>query len=379
MQLGIFNGSLASVPAYDLGATVIKHIVEQAGISAHEISEVIIGQVLTSSVGQNPARQAAMAAGLPKETTAWNINKVCGSGLWAIALAWQSILTGNSDIVIAGGQENMSMAPHAAFLRSGIKMGPGALEDLMIKDGLTDAFSKLHMGLTAEAIAEKYSVTKEEQDKFALASQQKAAAAQKSGKFDAEIIPITVQHRKGSTLVDKDEFIRHDATLEAISALKPAFKKDGTVTAGNASGINDGAAMLMLMTVGEAKARGLEILATIKSVAATGCDPEYMGIGPVSAAKKALDRASWNVGDLELIEANEAFAAQAIAVNKLLGWDQQIVNINGGAIAIGHPIGASGARILVTLLHEMKRNNLKKGLATLCVGGGMGVAVCVEQ
>jgi acetyl-CoA C-acetyltransferase len=377
--IGNFNGGLASLPAHVLGQTVIKALLKRTGVEAAAISEVVMGQILTAACGQNPARQASLGAGLPVETPAWLINQVCGSGLRSVALGYQAILAGQSSIVIAGGQENMSQAPHAVRLRDGIKMGNGTLEDTMIKDGLWDIFNDYHMGITAENVAEKFGISRADQDGFAASSQQKAEAAQKAGRFADEIVPVTVPNRKGDITVDTDEFPRHGTTAESLGGLRPAFKKDGTVTAGNASGINDGAAALLLMTEAEAKKRGLTPLARIASWSHAGVAPDIMGTGPIPAVKKALAAAGWNIGQLDLIEANEAFAAQAIAVNRELGWDVNKVNVNGGAIALGHPIGASGARILVTLLHEMKRRNAKKGLATLCIGGGMGVALTVER
>tara|TARA_B100001939_G_scaffold336752_1_gene340243 strand:+ start:30071 stop:31246 length:1176 start_codon:yes stop_codon:yes gene_type:complete len=377
--IGSFNGSLSSVPAHYLGTTVIQALLEETGVAPGDIDEVILGQILTAAAGQNPARQAAINAGLPKETTAWGMNQVCGSGLRAVALAYQALKCGDAEIMIAGGQESMSQAPHAAQLRGGVKMGPATFEDTMIKDGLTDAFGVMHMGITAENIAERWQITREEQDAFAVASQNKAEAAQAAGRFKDEITPVTIKTRKGETVVEEDEYIRKGVTFESISGVRPAFKKDGTVTAANASGINDGAAATLLMRVEEAEKRGLEPLALIKSWATAGVDPEIMGIGPVPASRRALEKAGWGVDDLDLIEANEAFAVQACAVNRDMGWDPEKVNVNGGAIAIGHPIGASGARILTTLLHEMKRREAKKGLATLCIGGGMGVALCVER
>ncbi|WP_138380921.1 acetyl-CoA C-acetyltransferase [Luteithermobacter gelatinilyticus] len=377
--IGSFNGSLSSVPAHYLGATVIQALLEETGVAPGDIDEVILGQILTAAAGQNPARQAAINAGLPKETTAWGMNQVCGSGLRAVALAYQALKCGDAEIMIAGGQESMSQAPHAAQLRGGVKMGPATFEDTMIKDGLTDAFGVMHMGITAENIAERWQITREEQDTFAVASQNKAEAAQAAGRFKDEITPVIIKTRKGETVVEEDEYIRKGVTFESISGVRPAFKKDGTVTAANASGINDGAAATLLMRVEEAEKRGLEPLALIKSWATAGVDPEIMGIGPVPASRRALEKAGWGVDDLDLIEANEAFAVQACAVNRDMGWDPEKVNVNGGAIAIGHPIGASGARILTTLLHEMKRREAKKGLATLCIGGGMGVALCVER
>jgi acetyl-CoA C-acetyltransferase len=376
--VGSFAGSLSALPAHALGAIVLRRILEKTGIAGDEIDDILLGQVLTAAQGQNPARQAAIAAGIPAAKTAMTINQVCGSGLRAVALGLQAIRNGDAKIVLAGGQENMSLSPHAAHLRSGIKMGDASFIDTMIKDGLWDAFNGYHMGMTAENIAEKYQITRDDQDKFAVASQNKAEAAQKAGKFKEEIVKVTVPSRKGDTIVEHDEYIRAGATLDGMKNLKPAFKKDGTVTAGNASGINDGAAALMLMAANDSVKRNLKPLARIASWATAGVDPSVMGTGPIPASKKALEKAGWKVADLDLIEANEAFAAQAIAVNKEMGWNPDIVNVNGGAIAIGHPIGASGARVLVTLLHEMRRRTLKKGLATLCIGGGMGIAMCVE-
>ena len=377
--VGSFNGTLGSLPAHQLGTVAIQAAMARAGIAPGDVDEVILGQVLTAAQGQNPARQAARAAGIPDDRTAFGINQVCGSGLRAVALAAQQIRTGESAIVIAGGQESMSQATHAQYLRGGQKMGDLTLIDTMIKDGLWDAFNGYHMGTTAENVARSYQITREEQDAFALASQQKASAAQKAGKFADEIAPVTVKGRKGDTVVDQDEYIRHDSSAEAMARLRPAFSKDGTVTAGNASGINDGACALVVMSAQEAARRGLAPLARIASFATAGVDPAVMGTGPIPSSRKALSRAGWQVSDLDLIEANEAFAAQACAVNKELGWDPVRVNVNGGAIAIGHPIGASGARVLTTLLHEMRRRNAKRGLATLCIGGGMGVAMCVER
>ncbi|RWI99853.1 acetyl-CoA C-acetyltransferase [Mesorhizobium sp.] len=376
--VGSFNGSFANTLAHELGAAVIKGVLERAGIEAAEVDEVILGQVLSAGEGQNPARQAAMKAGITQEATAWGVNQLCGSGLRAVALGMQQIATGDAKIIVAGGMESMSMAPHCAHLRGGVKMGDFKMVDTMIKDGLTDAFYGYHMGTTAENIAKKWQLSRDDQDQFALASQNKAEAAQKAGRFADEIIPFAVKGRKGDVSVDQDEYIRHGATLESITKLRPAFDKEGTVTAGNASGINDGAAAALLMTEEEAGRRGIQPLARIVSWATAGVDPQVMGTGPIPASRKALERASWAIGDLELVEANEAFAAQACAVNKDLGWDASIVNVNGGAIAIGHPIGASGARVLNTLLFEMKRRGVSKGLATLCIGGGMGVAMCVE-
>ncbi|MFC5736872.1 acetyl-CoA C-acetyltransferase [Sinirhodobacter huangdaonensis] len=376
--VGSFNGSFANVPAHDLGATVLEAVVARAGIEKGEVSETILGQVLTAGQGQNPARQAHINAGLPIESAAWGINQVCGSGLRSVALAAQHILCGDAEIVIAGGQESMSLSPHAAHLRAGQKMGDMKFIDTMIKDGLWDAFNGYHMGQTAENVAAQWQITREMQDEFALASQNKAEAAQTAGKFKDEIIPFTVKTRKGEIIVDADEYIRHGATLESMQKLKPAFIKDGTVTAGNASGLNDGAAAVLLMSEAEAEKRGLTPLARIASWATAGVDPAIMGCGPIPSSRKALAKAGWTAADLDLIEANEAFAAQACAVNKDMGWDLSKVNVNGGAIAIGHPIGASGCRILNTLLFEMKRSGAKKGLATLCIGGGMGVAMCIE-
>ena len=377
--IGNFNGTLSSLPANKLGEVVIRSLLEKTEVKGEDVSEVILGQVLTGGAGQNPARQASIGAGVPKEVPAWLINQVCGSGLRAVALGYQAILTGQSSIVIAGGQESMSQAGHSIHLRNGTKMGNAELTDMMIKDGLTDVFSQLHMGITAENIAEKFNITREDQDKFSASSQNKAEAAQKDGKFNDEIIPVKVTIKKEEITFAQDEFVRHGVKYEDLAKLRTAFKKDGTVTAGNASGINDGAAAVMLMTKEEAQKRGLTILATIKSFAHAGVAPEIMGTGPIPAVKKALQIAGWTVADLDLIEGNEAFAAQAISVNRELGWDLNKVNVNGGAIALGHPIGASGARVLVTLLHEMKRSNAKKGLVTLCIGGGMGVAMCLER
>ena len=377
--VGSFSGSFANTPAHDLGAAMLEALVERAGIEKSDVSETILGQVLTAAQGQNPARQAHVNAGLPIESAAWGINQVCGSGLRAVALAAQHIQLGDAAIVAAGGQENMSMSPHAQAIRAGQKMGDLKLIDTMIKDGLWDAFNGYHMGQTAENVAEKWQISREAQDEFALASQNKAEAAQKAGKFDDEIVAFTVKTRKGDIVVDKDEYIRHGATIENMQKLRPAFTKDGSVTAANASGINDGAAGALLMSADEAEKRGIEPLARIASYATAGLDPSIMGVGPIHASRKALEKAGWKVDDLDLVEANEAFAAQACAVNKDMGWDPSIVNVNGGAIAIGHPIGASGARVLNTLLFEMKRRDAKKGLATLCIGGGMGVAMCVER
>ena len=377
--VGSFNGALSSVPAHELGAVAIKAALERAGVSAEDVDEVVLGQVLQAGAGQGPARQASMKAGVPVSAPAWSLNQLCGSGLRAVALGAQQIADGSANIVVAGGQESMSQAPHAQNLRGGQKMGDLALVDTMIKDGLWDAFHGYHMGQTAENIAARWQITREDQDKFAVASQNKAEAAQKGGKFATEIAPVTIKGRKGDTVVDQDEFIRHGVTLEAISGLKPAFNKEGSVTAANASGLNDGAAAMVLMSGAEAKKRGVKPLGRIVSWANAGVEPEIMGTGPIPASKKALERAGWKVSDLDLIESNEAFAAQSLCVVKELGLDPAKVNVNGGAIAIGHPIGASGARILTTLLHEMERQGAKKGLATLCVGGGMGVAMCVER
>jgi acetyl-CoA C-acetyltransferase len=377
--VGSFGGSFANTPAHDLGAAVLKEIVARAGIDAADVSETILGQVLTAAQGQNPARQAHINAGLPKEAAAWSINQVCGSGLRAVALAAQHIQLGDASIVAAGGQENMTMSPHAQAMRAGQKMGDMKLIDTMIKDGLWDAFNGYHMGQTAENVAEKWQISREQQDEFAVASQNKAEAAQKAGKFADEIVAYTVPGRKGDTIVDADEYIRFGATMDAMQKLRPAFTKDGSVTAANASGLNDGAAGALLMSADEAEKRGIEPLARIASYATAGLDPSIMGVGPIYASRKALEKAGWKAEDLDLVEANEAFAAQACAVNKDMGWDPAIVNVNGGAIAIGHPIGASGARILNTLLFEMQRRGAKKGLATLCIGGGMGVAMCLER
>ncbi|MDG1117373.1 MAG: acetyl-CoA C-acetyltransferase [Flavimaricola sp.] len=377
--VGSFGGSFQNTPAHDLGAAVLAEIAARAGVDKSEISETILGQVLTAAQGQNPARQAHINAGFPQESAAWSINQVCGSGLRAVALAAQHIMLGDAKIVAAGGQENMSMSPHAANLRQGKKMGDMTYIDTMIRDGLWDAFNGYHMGQTAENVAEQWQISREMQDEFAVASQNKAEAAQKAGKFADEIVAYTIAGRKGDTIVDQDEYIRHGATMEAMQKLRPAFTKDGTVTAANASGLNDGAAGALLMSADEAERRGIEPLARIASYATAGLDPSIMGVGPIYASRKALEKAGWKVSDLDLVEANEAFAAQACAVNKDMGWDPAIVNVNGGAIAIGHPIGASGARVLNTLLFEMKRRGAKKGLATLCIGGGMGVALCVER
>lgn len=378
--VGAFNGAFAQVPAHELGRVAIVAALARAGVDAAEVSEVVLGQVLTANQGMNPARQAARAAGVPDTSAAWGLNQVCGSGLRAVAVAYQQIKAGDAAIVVAGGQESMSMAPHAALLRPGQKMGGLEFADIMIKDGLTDVFFGYHMGITAENVAEKWQISREEQDRFATASQNKAEAAQKAGRFDAEIAAVTIKGRKGDTIVDKDEYIRHGATLEAAASLKPAFKRDGgSVTAANASGINDGGAALVVMTEAEANRRGLKPLARIASWASVGVDPSVMGTGPIPSSRRALEKAGWSAADLDLVESNEAFAAQACAVTRDLGLNPDIVNVNGGAIAIGHPIGASGARILTTLLYEMGRRDAKKGLATLCIGGGMGIALCVER
>ncbi|PHY18871.1 acetyl-CoA C-acetyltransferase [Caulobacter sp. BP25] len=376
--VGSFNGALSSLPASDLGKIAIEAAISRAGLQPADVDEVILGQVLQAGAGQGPARQASVKAGVPVESPAWSLNQLCGSGLRAVALAAQQIATGDAKVVVAGGQESMSQAPHAQNLRGGQKMGDLSFVDTMIKDGLWDAFHGYHMGQTAENIASRWQITRADQDAFAVASQNKAEAAQKAGKFDAEIAPVTIKGRKGDTIVDKDEYIRHGVTLESISGLKPAFSKDGSVTAANASGLNDGAAALVLMSAEEAQKRGLKPLARIASWANAGVEPEVMGTGPIPASKKALEKAGWTVADLDLVESNEAFAAQSLCVVRELGLDPTKVNVNGGAIAIGHPIGASGARVLTTLLHEMKRSGAQKGLATLCIGGGMGVAMCVE-
>ena len=376
--VGSFNGVFANTPAHELGAIAIKAAMERAGVAGAEVDEVIMGQLLAAGAGQNPARQAAMAAGCPQETTAWGLNQLCGSGLRTIAVGMQQIASGDAKIIVAGGQESMSMAPHAAHLRAGTKMGDLKFVDTMLKDGLTDAFFGYHMGTTAENVARQWQLTREEQDVFAVASQNKAEAAQKAGRFKDEIVPVVIKGRKGDTVVDADEYIKHGVTLDSIAKLRPAFDKDGTVTAANASGINDGAAAVVLMSEAEAVRRGLTPLVRIASWATAGVDPAIMGTGPIPSSRKALAKAGWKVDDLDLVEANEAFAAQACAVNKDLGWNPDIVNVNGGAIAIGHPVGASGARIFNTLVYEMRRRGSKKGLATLCIGGGMGVAMCVE-
>ncbi|UWR29462.1 acetyl-CoA C-acetyltransferase [Sulfitobacter sp. W002] len=377
--VGSFGGAFANTPAHDLGAAVLKELVARAGVDPSEVSETILGQVLTAAQGQNPARQAHINAGLPKESAAWGINQVCGSGLRAVALAAQHIQLGDANIVAAGGQENMTLSPHAQNLRAGQKMGDLQFIDTMIRDGLWDAFNGYHMGQTAENVAEKWQISRDQQDEFAVASQNKAEAAQKAGKFADEIVAYTIKTRKGETVVDQDEYIRHGASMEAMQKLRPAFTKDGSVTAANASGLNDGAAGALLMSAEDAEKRGITPLARIASYATAGLDPSIMGVGPVYASRKALEKAGWKPEDLDLVEANEAFAAQACAVNKEMGWDPEIVNVNGGAIAIGHPIGASGARVLNTLLFEMQRRGAKKGLATLCIGGGMGVAMCLER
>jgi acetyl-CoA C-acetyltransferase len=378
--VGAFLGAYAATPAHELGRTAIQAALAQAGVEAGEVSEVILGQVLTAGQGQNPARQASMAAGVPKEVPAWGLNQVCGSGLRAVGVAAQSILAGDAQIVVAGGQESMSLSAHAQHVRAGTKMGNLNLVDTMVNDGLMDAFNGYHMGITAENLAERYQITRDEQDAFACASQNKAEAARRDGRFDDEIAPVTIKGRKGDTVVDRDEFIREGVQVASLAGLKPAFKKEGgTVTAGNASGLNDGAAALVIMSREEAERRGAPVLARIASFASAGVDPSIMGIGPVPATQRALEKAGWTIKDLDLIEANEAFAAQALAVGKELGWDAAKVNVNGGAISIGHPIGASGARVLTTLLYEMGRRDAKKGLATLCIGGGMGVSICVER
>jgi acetyl-CoA C-acetyltransferase len=377
--VGSFNGAFANLPAHELGQVAIKAALERAGIEGKRVSEVIMGQILSAGEGQNPARQASIGAGIPVESPAWGVNQLCGSGLRTVALGYQAILNGDSDVVVAGGQESMSMAPHCAHLRGGVKMGNFEMVDTMIKDGLWDAFNGYHMGNTAENVAQRWQITRAQQDEFAVASQNKAEAAQKGGRFKDEIVPVTIKTRKGDVVVADDEYPRHGATLDAMTKLRPAFAKDGTVTAGNASGINDGAAAVVLMKASEAAREGKKVLARIVSWAHAGVDPAIMGSGPIPASRAALKKAGWNIQDLDLVEANEAFAAQACAVNKDLGWDTSKVNVNGGAIALGHPIGASGARVLVTLLHEMEKRNAKKGLATLCIGGGMGIAMCLER
>jgi acetyl-CoA C-acetyltransferase len=377
--VGSFNGAFANLPAHDLGKVAIKAALERAGVEPGRVSEVILGQILAAGQGQNPARQASIAAGIPVEAPAWGINQLCGSGLRAVALGYQQILQGDSEIVVAGGQESMSMAPHCAHLRNGVKMGSYEMVDTMLKDGLLDAFNGYHMGNTAENVAKQWQITRQQQDEFAVRSQNKAEAAQKAGKFKDEIVPVTIKSRKGDVVVDTDEYPKHGTTVEGIAKLRPAFDKEGTVTAANASGINDGAAAVVLMKASEAARLGKTPLARIVSWAHAGVDPAIMGTGPIPASRAALKKAGWKIEDLDLVEANEAFAAQACAVNKDLGWNTDKVNVNGGAIALGHPIGASGTRVLVTLLHEMGRRNAKKGLATLCIGGGMGIALCVER
>ena len=377
--VGAFNGVFANLPAHELGKTAIKAALDRAGVEGPQVSEVILGQILTAGQGQNPGRQASIAAGVPVETPAWLVNQLCGSGLRSVALGYQAIANGDSEIVVAGGQESMSVAPHCAHLRGGVKMGNFEMIDTMIKDGLWDAFNGYHMGNTAENVARQWQITRQQQDEFAVASQNKAEAAQKAGKFKDEITPVTIKTRKGDVVVDADEYPKHGTTLDSIGKLRPAFDKEGTVTAGNASGINDGAAAVVLMKASEAAKRGKTPLARIVSWAQAGVDPKIMGTGPIPASRSALKKAGWSASDLDLIEANEAFAAQACAVNKDLGWDTSKVNVNGGAIAIGHPIGASGTRVLVTLLYEMQKRNAKKGLATLCIGGGMGIAMCLER
>ena len=377
--VGSFGGAFATTSAHDLGAHVMREALKRAKVDGAEVDEVVFGQVLTAGQGQNTARQASMNAGIPQETAAWTLNQVCGSGLRSVAIGMQQIATGDADIIVAGGQENMTLSPHCALLRAGHKMGDYAMIDTMIRDGLWDAFNGYHMGTTAENVASKWQITREMQDVFAVASQNKAEAAQKSGRFKDEISPVTIKHRKGETIVEEDEYIRHGASLEGMAKLRPAFDKEGTVTAANASGLNDGAAAVVLMRASDAAKRGVTPLARIASWATAGVDPAIMGSGPIPASRKALEKAGWSVEDLDLVEANEAFAAQACAVNKDMGWNPDIVNVNGGAIAIGHPIGASGCRVLITLLHEMQKRDAKKGLATLCIGGGMGVAMCVER
>jgi acetyl-CoA C-acetyltransferase len=377
--VGAFNGAFANLPAHELGRIAITEALKRAGVEGAKVSEVIMGQILTAGQGQNPARQASIGAGIPVESPAWGVNQLCGSGLRAVALGYQAIKNGDSDIVVAGGQESMSMAPHCQHLRNGVKMGSVELVDTMIKDGLWDAFNGYHMGTTAENVAKQWQITRQQQDEFAVASQNKAEAAQKAGKFKDEIVPVTIKGRKGDTVVDTDEYPKAGVTIDGISKLRPAFDKEGSVTAANASGINDGAAALVLMKASQAAKENRPILARIVSWAQAGVDPSIMGTGPIPASRAALKKAGWKIEDLDLIEANEAFAAQACAVNKDLGWDKGKVNVNGGAIAIGHPIGASGARVLTTLLFEMKKRDAKKGLATLCIGGGMGIALCVER
>jgi acetyl-CoA C-acetyltransferase len=377
--VGTFNGALSSLPAHLLGKVAIEEVLKRAKVEPKEVTETILGQILTAGAGQNPARQAAVAAGLPVESTAYGINQLCGSGLRSVALGYQAIRNGDSEIVVAGGQESMSQAPHCAHLRNGVKMGSLEMVDTMLRDGLWDAFQGYHMGTTAENVAQRWQIGREQQDQFAANSQQKAEAAQKAGRFKDEIVPVTIKTRKGETVVDTDEHPKHGTTAETLAKLRPAFDKNGSVTAGNASGINDGAAAVVLMSAKNASQRGVKPVARIVSWATAGVDPAIMGSGPIPASRKALEKAGWRISDLDLIEANEAFAAQACAVNKDLGWDPEKVNVNGGAIALGHPIGASGARVLVTLLHEMQRRDAKKGLATLCIGGGMGIALCVER
>jgi acetyl-CoA C-acetyltransferase len=377
--VGAFNGAFANLPAHELGKVAIEDALKRAKVEPGQISETIMGQILTAGQGQNPARQASIAAGIPVESPAWGVNQLCGSGLRAVALGYQAILNGDSEIVVAGGQESMSMAPHCQHLRNGVKMGSVELVDTMIKDGLWDAFNGYHMGTTAENVAKQWQITRAQQDEFAAASQNKAEAAMKSGRFKDEIVPVTIKTRKGDIVVDTDEYPKAGVTVESIAKLRPAFDKEGTVTAANASGINDGAAAVVLMRASEAAKQGRKVLARIVSWSQAGVDPKIMGTGPIPASRAALKKAGWSVNDLDLVEANEAFAAQACAVNKDLGWDPAKVNVNGGAIAIGHPIGASGARVLVTLLHEMEKRNAKKGLATLCIGGGMGIAMCLER
>src|SRR5438270_4818712 len=377
--VGAFNGAFASLPAHELGKVAIKAALDRAGVEAPRVSEVIMGQILTAAQGQNPARQASVAAGVPVEKPAWGVNQLCGSGLRSVALGYQAIVNGDSEIVVAGGQESMSQAPHCAHMRNGVKMGGLELVDTMIKDGLWDAFNGYHMGNTAENVAKQWQITRKQQDEFAVGSQNKAEAAQKAGRFKDEIVPVTIKTRKGDIVVSDDEYPRHGATLDAMSKLRPAFDKEGTVTAANASGINDGAAAIVLMSAAQAAKEGKTPLARIVSWAHAGVDPKIMGTGPIPASRAALKKAGWNIGDLDLVEANEAFAAQACAVNKDLGWDPAKVNVNGGAIALGHPIGASGARVLVTLLYEMQKRDAKKGLATLCIGGGMGIAMCLAR
>ncbi len=377
--VGAFNGGLSSLPAHDLGQIAIEEAMRRASVDAHEVDEVVMGQILAAGAGQNPARQAAVNAGIPVERTAYGVNQLCGSGLRTVALGYQAIRLGDSDIVVAGGHESMSQAPHCVHLRNGTKIGSTEVVDTMLRDGLLDAFNGYHMGNTAENVAERWQISRDQQDAFAAASQSKAERAQKAGTFAKEIVPVTVKTRKGETVVDADEHPKHGTTVETLAKLRPAFAKDGTVTAGNASGINDGAAAVVLMTRANAETRGIEPLARIVSWATAGVDPAVMGSGPIPASRRALEKAGWSADDLDLVEANEAFAAQACAVNKDLGWDTERVNVNGGAIALGHPVGASGARVLTTLLHEMRRRDAKKGLATLCIGGGMGIAMCVER